>query len=737
MRKKLLSLILLFLFGIVTIHAQHYRYDFSAVCPSGDTLYYKINSDSLTVTIISPSHYAGDYNNWDMRTMPSGIVTIPSIVSNSGNTYSVTAIGDGAFSCCSGIETITIPNSVVSIERVAFLNCHSLSSVVLPNNLSVISQGTFSGCYNLGEVTIGSSVTEIDEEAFSMCTSLTPVIVPSTVSSIGLNAFYRVKMVQYTGDAVGAPWGAFCINGYEEDSLYYTSNVKDTLIGAHPSIVTANIPISVRVIGANTFGGFRTGYNSFTKGCEHLISVTIPSSVNSIGSEAFSGCKKLTSVTLPHSVTSIGGAAFSRCINLDTIFYNAGRLTYFSYPAITDVYAYDWIVDSSSRNALKYLYIGDSVTSLGQQAFSGCTRLKSVTIGKSINAIATDAFERCDSITTLFYNAENCTGHNVFNQMNQLNTLHLGNNVRVIPSNMFRGLTSIQTIYLDADSNQITFIGANAFSGCINMAGHIVVPHVTELGDGAFSGCGLLSSVELGNGLSAIGDTVFKGCEHLTNVTIGRGVQRIADNAFEDCTEIRLLTSRALNPPTIYRTTFEDVDDDISLRVPCEAVAAYQNAPFWSHFTNIEGKFDFFFSATSADITMGSVTIVHAPVCDNIEAHIQANPYHGYRFSHWSDGDTTNPRYMVVTQDTIITAIFESTEGIEIPDQQIGTVHPTKGNRIVVRGAAGERIRVFDMMGRMVATKNNATEIEHFRMSAAGVYLVQVSDGAAQRVVIP
>ena len=296
-------------------------------------------------------------------------------------------------------------------------------------------------------------------------------------------------------------------------------------------------------------------------------------------------------------------------------------------------------------------------------------------------------------------------------------------------------MPQIQTIYLDPDSNQITSIGADAFYGCSNMAGHIVVPHITSLGDGAFSGCGMISSVELGNGLSAIGDTVFKGCDHMTNVTLGRGVQRIADNAFDGCTEIRLLTSRALNPPTIYRTTFEDVDDDISVRVPCDAVAAYQNAPFWSHFNNIEGRFDFFFSATSADITKGSVTIVHAPVCDNIEAHIQANPYHGYRFSHWSDGNTDNPRYIVVTQDTIITAHFESTEGIDTP-----LLHPAhysqEGNRIVVNGTEGQSVRVFDIMGKLISSQPNVPEPFSIYLPAAGVYLIQIGSSTPQKIVV-
>lgn len=250
----------------------------------------------------------------------------------------------------------------------------------------------------------------------------------------------------------------------------------------------------------------------------------------------------------------------------------------------------------------------------------------------------------------------------------------------------------------------------------------------------------MLSSVELGNGLPSVGENTFAGCNHLTNVTLGRGVTTIAGNAFTGCTEIRLLTSRALNPPVIYRETFADVDEDISVRVPCDAVAAYQNAPFWSHFENIEGKFDYFFSATSSDITRGSVTIVQAPVCNNIQAHIQANPYHGYHFDCWSDGNHDNPRYLIVTQDTIITAIFKSdndTTGIsEVAGEAQGPKVYADDGKIVVTGAEGEDVSMYDMMGRRIATRQEYNGPVVIEVPAAGTYLIRIGTHPARRVVI-
>ena len=268
------------------------------------------------------------------------------------------------------------------------------------------------------------------------------------------------------------------------------------------------------------------------------------------------------------------------------------------------------------------------------------------------------------------------------------------------------------------------------------MSGHIVVPNLQTLGDSAFHSCEMLSSVELGNSLERIGQKMFYNCNHLTNVTIGRGVQTIADNAFTGCTEIRLITSRAWNPPTIYSGTFADVDDGISVRVPCDYVSAYQNAPYWSHFQNIEGQFEFFFSATSGDITKGSVTIVQAPTCDNIEAHIQANPYHNFRFVQWSDGNTDNPRYMVVLQDTMITAEFESLNDINTLDGRGISVFTREGS-IVVEGIEGIETTVYDMMGRRMNGERRAgSGVRVIPVPASGVYLVRIEGLPARKVVV-
>ena len=127
-------------------------------------IFYNKNADgtSVTVTYRGDSYYAysDEY---------SGNVVIPSSVTYSGNTYAVTSIGDYAFSRCSGLTSITIPNSVTSIGWFAFEGCSGLTSVTIGNSVTSIGLDAFYGCSGLTSITIPNSVTSIGREAFYGC----------------------------------------------------------------------------------------------------------------------------------------------------------------------------------------------------------------------------------------------------------------------------------------------------------------------------------------------------------------------------------------------------------------------------------------------------------------------------------------------------------------------------------------------------------------------------------------
>ncbi len=295
-----------------------------------DGIYYNILS-STTVEVT----YEGSI--WESATY-TGAVTIPEIVINSGTSYSVTSIGGSAFYRCSGLTSVTIPNSVTSIGYYAFYGCSGLTSVTIPNSVTSIGYYAFYGCSGLTSVTIPNSVTEIGYYAFYGCSGLTSVTIPNSVTEIGSSAFEGC-----TG------------------------------------LTSVSIPNSVIKIGESAF-----------ENCSNLTNANIGSALKTIGRFAFSNCG-LTEITIPTTTIEIGGAAFRDCNNLKVINYNAENCEYSAYLSY---------VAFGGCHSLQTLNIGNSVKSIPGFIF-GNLPIKSLTIPNSVTDIGYYAFEGCSNLTTL------------------------------------------------------------------------------------------------------------------------------------------------------------------------------------------------------------------------------------------------------------------------------------------------------------------------------------------------
>ena len=209
----------------------------------------------------------------------TGAVTIPSTITYSGKTYSVTTIGSSAFKGCTSLTSVAIPNSVTTIDNYAFRDCSSLASVTIPNSVTTIGSYAFDGCSSLASVSIPNSVTTIDNEAFYGCSSLASVTIGNSVTKISSTAFNRCSSLK--GFYVDSNNPNYC----SVQGVLFSKD-KTTLI-CYPNAKGAayEIPNSVTTIGSSAF--YR---------CTSLTSVTIPNSVTTIGNSVFSGCSSLTSV---------------------------------------------------------------------------------------------------------------------------------------------------------------------------------------------------------------------------------------------------------------------------------------------------------------------------------------------------------------------------------------------------------------------------------------------------------
>jgi hypothetical protein len=179
----------------------------------------------------------------------------------------------------SGIKTILLIGSITSIEEYAFSNCSGLTSVIIPNTVNSIGRAAFGNCSGLTSISIPNSVTSIGESAFGGCSGLTSVTIPNSVISIGRGAFSGCSGLT-----------SIKVSG---SHFKFANNVGAAKVLIPYSDVGLNSNCS-NVVGSLAIGN-----------------LTIPNSVTSIGSYAFSGCSGLTSVTIPNSVISIGKSAFS------------------------------------------------------------------------------------------------------------------------------------------------------------------------------------------------------------------------------------------------------------------------------------------------------------------------------------------------------------------------------------------------------------------------------------------
>ena len=415
---------------------------------------------------------------------------------------SVTRIGDYAFNGCSGLTSITIPNSVTSIGNYAFYGCTGLKSITIPNSVTSIGSGVFEGCTGLTSITIPNSVTSIGSSAFYGCDGLTSITIPNSVTSIGEMAFY---------------------------------------------------------------------------GCTGLTSITIPNSLTSIGDYAFYSCTGLTSIVIPNSVTSIGIYAFCDCSGLKTV-YNFSNPTFskgssdYGYVAYYADKVYnipegfienDFVLGKVNSVNTLVGYLGNATKLtlpadykcenyvIDIEAFKGNKTIKSIVIPNSVTSIGEEAFSGCTGLEKV-----------CINDLVAWCGIDFGS----------------------ADANPLYYAGNLYLNG--KLLTDISIPtEVEKVKDYAFYNCNGVTNIDIVDGVKSIGSNAFYGCSNLETLYISNTIESIGDYAFAECNNILDIKIGSKKAITASENIFSsDAYNNACLYVPNDRKDFYAKTSPWRNF---------------------------------------------------------------------------------------------------------------------------------------------------------
>ena len=413
MKKVLLiaSLIVLSFYGF----GRDY-YDFSAVCETGQTLYYKIiYGTDHEVRLTYPGSLNDPYQGFEE---PQGEIILPETVVYEGQTYAVTEIDRNTFRGCANLTgTLIIPNTVKTIGSLAFWYCTGFTQLVLPDAMESIGHDAFSDCSGLTDVTFPSALQVIESHAFSDCSGLVSLTLPSSLQTIENRAFWNCTgltgtlYIPASVDSIGPCVFSYCNDldaiivdpdnpkYYSENNALITKNDKTILTACKNTV----IPDDIRGIGSYAFASMSTltevpelpltlriiDDHAFYA-CPFIGNLVLPDSLEFIGESAFSFCHGLNgSLSIPDAVTQIGDYAFLECEGFD------GTLTLGKSLTSIGNMAFTWCTGFTGS-----LIIPNSVRTMGYSAFSHCSGFNgSLTIPEQLTVLREGSFYDCSGFS--------------------------------------------------------------------------------------------------------------------------------------------------------------------------------------------------------------------------------------------------------------------------------------------------------------------------------------------------
>lgn len=462
------------------------------------------------------AHAFSGFENIESVTLPDGLTSIGD--GSFGGCRNLTElkfptslkhIGVSSFATCQSVEKVSIPEGITIIPENAFAFCSKLEQADLPKALEIIGEYAFSGCENLDDIHIPISVDEIKDLAFAGCVGLKNITFAGDAPQIDELAFNEVIATAYY-PANNPSWTSNTMLHYG-GTITWLENVTTGSCGEDATWALDHSTGTLTISGTGSMDNFSNEfpweiYRDVVK------SVVIENGITTIGEGAFTEYQELRTLSISATVSDISLHAIKGCNNLESITVASDNETYLSENGILFNKDKTALLKYPATKADGYYTIPDSVVTIEEYAFYGCSNLNNVFISDSVSTIRFQAFVGCSGLTNI----------------------NIPDSVTTIDATAFAECTSLSVANI---GNGINYLNNYVFEYCTSL--HIVhLPEtLSEIWENAFAYCSSLKRIELPSGMNLISDGAFHDCTALEEIVIN-GVKEIYWS-FENCTALK------------------------------------------------------------------------------------------------------------------------------------------------------------------------------------------------------
>lgn len=517
----------------------------------------------------------------------------------------IEALDGMLFKGCSNLKKVVIPDSVKQITNDPFAKCNNLSEIIISDKIKALSEYVFRDtayyndqsnwidgvlyvgnhvlkAKNVGETcTIRAGTKTIAEEAFyskeKENNRMTEVILPKDLREIGRRAFFqcnRLKKVTSLGDIKCIAFEAFgeCMllsefnfAGRIEDisstaifkTSYYNNsdNWENGILYLDEYLMASNDHVDAHVV-------VKEGTRVIAKGAflkTNILSITLPSSLETVCNSPFGSCYKLfevynlSSVDIKDMIPSRVKSVYTS-LDVPTKFVQQDEFIFYCDDDAQEYLLVDYWGESTNlvlpdtvggkhyeiypyafkgNTIIKELVIADTVTKIESGSFSGCSNLEKLTLGAGVINIGSQAFLNCKKLNSIVFN-DNLVSieKSAFYRCASLVELSIPDSVASIGESAFYECSKLQSIILPKN---ITNIESETFASCTALESIVIPNGVTSIGDYAFAYCESLTEISIPDNVTSIGELAFHSCSKLQSITLSKNIITIADGAFMDC----------------------------------------------------------------------------------------------------------------------------------------------------------------------------------------------------------